>query len=371
MLAELRRESIVGGMQKVIAGLPQKGTLPILSYVRMKFKNEKLILETTDLDVFMQWEVPCDSLEGEMDLCIPMKRLYGILRDLSVKQLTIKSLDTTGLRVITGTGDYKFFGLESSEFPAFPSFEEDTAGKVECGRLKQLLDKTLYCVGSSETREVLNGLLLMMEEGLLRSVSTDGRRLATDVVSGTFSGDHTMIMPRKAMTAVRSCLDSAESDTDPVELLFGANHGAVKMANGTVLARLLDGSFPDYRDVIPSNPTMELKLSREGLLSASRRIGLFSGADGTMIKIIVSQDRVTLCASSSEIGEASEVVDIQEGQGSDLELGINYRYVGDALSCVKDQDIFMDLIGSRRPMCIRGTDGYRAVIMPMRLEGAS
>jgi len=85
----------------------------------------------------------------------------------------------------------------------------------------------------------------------------------------------------------------------------------------------------------------------------------------------VAEDRIVLSASSAEIGEASETVEIMEGKGADLELGINYRYVVDALTCLKEEELFVDLVGSRRPVCIRSTEAYRGVIMPMRLEGAA
>jgi len=371
MLAQLKREDLAQGIQRVLTGLPQKATLPILSYVRMRFLEKKLQLQTTDLDVFINWDMECMEMEGTLDVCIPVKRLYGILRELSSENISIESIDSTGIGLITERGKYKFFGISSDEFPSFPEFEEKVSISVKVFDMKRMLDRTMYAVGSSETREVLNGLLLLMEENCFRLVATDGRRLATQAIHIPMEKGHQMVVPRKAMLAVRSCCDVVEGEEDTVCMGFGGTHGRITMKHGSVVARLLEGDFPDYRDVIPTKPSMELKVSREALLLGCRRVGVFSGTDGTLIKVTVSRDSITLSASSTEIGEGNEVVSIVEGQGVDMELGINYRYVVDALGCLKDEEIYVDLIGSRRPVCFRSDESYRSVVMPMRLEGIS
>jgi len=239
------------------------------------------------------------------------------------------------------------------------------------GDLKKMLDRSLYTVGTSETREVLNGLLLLLEENCFRLVGTDGRRLATEAVPAEVNQGSRMIVPRKAMMAVRACLDAVKKEDSEVSIGMGVSHGEVTMESGSVVARLLEGDFPDYRDVIPTKPSMELKLSREELMLGCRRVGVFSGTEGTLIKMSVKEKELVLSASSTDIGNASENVSILEGRGVEMELGINYRYVVDALSCLKDEEIYVDLVGSRRPVCFRSSDAYRSVVMPMRLEGVS
>jgi len=371
MLAELKKEELAQGIQRVISGLPQKATLPILSYVRMKFEQNTLQLQTTDLDVFMNWNIVCDKLDGSLDVCIPVKRVNGILRELTSEKLTLENIEDTGLQMTTDSGKFQFYGLQAEEFPAFPSFEEDTNFSIKVADLKKMLDRTLYTVGTSETREVLNGLLLLLEENCFRLVGTDGRRLATEAVPGEVTQGNRMIVPRKAMIAVRACLDAVKKQDAEVSVGIGASHGSVAMESGSVVARLLEGDFPDYRDVIPTKPTMELKVSREELMLGCRRVGVFSGTEGTLIKMSVKEDMIVLSASSSDIGSASETISIMEGRGVEMELGINYRYVVDALSCLKDEEVYMDLVGSRRPVCFRSSDAYRSVVMPMRLEGVS
>ena len=235
---------------------------------------------------------------------------------------------------------------------------------IDQGVLQAMLGLTTFSVSKDETRYVLTGILFTTKDGMLRLVSTDGRRMAMveREPKTLMPGDHQKIVPEKALAELLRLL----GDEPTVQIHMKENQISFDLGKTQLVSRLIEGKFPNYEQVIPAESPNKLMVDREQFLLATRRISLWSTQDSPSIRLDLRHGQMIVSKQSPEIGEAHEDVQIQY-TGPEFSIGFNPSYLIDVLKALPDGKVEMELPGPDRPGVIRTKDHYLYVVLPMQL----
>jgi DNA polymerase-3 subunit beta len=255
-------------------------------------------------------------------------------------------------------------GMAKEEFPKMPEFKDKKAIKIEQQKLKQMLGLTSFAVSFDETRYILNGILFKISKNNMTLVATDGKRLAIAErkLLAEADGELSVIVPTKTVHELnRNLKDSGE-----LILLVGNNQLLFDLGDVIILSRLIEGEFPDYKQVIPPHSDNVMKVDRSQLLLAVRRAALLSTPDYQAVKLEIFKNKLVLSKSTPDVGESREELNV-EYQGKELVIGFNPGYLGDVLKNLDEPAVSIELSDSEKPGVIR-TSGYVYIILPMRLN---
>jgi DNA polymerase III subunit beta len=353
----------------------KKSTMPILSHVLLEAKKgDELHVSATDLDIAVSGEHKCEVLK-EGGLAVSAKHLFEIVKSLPEAGVTLKKASNNYLEVRSGSAEFRIVGLPSEDFPALPKFDKVPFVPVEAQTLLGLIDRTSFAVSSDETRYNLNGVFFEPLTGAMRMVATDGHRLALAEVplAGDFKLKKGVILPKKGLNELRKLLSEAgeSGEEKPQSDLGFVESSAIFRRPGVVLVmRLIEGVFPDYRQVIPKAGDKVLTLGRERFLDTLRRVSLLSSDKAHAVKLELGKASLRVLSQNPDLGEAKEEVPV-EYQGEPLKIGFNARYLTDVLQALSTDDVNLELADDLSPCVLRpagdGAAAYTAVIMPMRI----
>lgn len=362
------REALVKGLARVVPAAATKNTMPILSHVLLKAKEKTLHLLATDLQVGMECEI-----EGEIadrgGVAVPARKLYDIVKELSDDSVHL-SLDQSGrLGIKCGSFSCRIVALPEEDFPSLPTVED--AGKIEmdAALFHAMVTRTSFSVSQDETRVTLTGIYLKAEKGKseFEMVATDSHRLALAKHKLAKPAEVSLgaIVPRKALDEVARLSEGLE---EAISIVPGATHVKFEVGPVTVLARLIEGKFPDYYQVIPKQTSRKIKISREKFLAATKRIQHMAVDRSNSIKHELGPDKMTLRASTSDVGEADEELSANV-QGEALTVAYNSRYVLDVLRVLKGEEIDFGITDAIGPSILtsEADPAYVYVVMPMRI----
>ena len=353
----------------------KKSTMPILSHVLLEAKKGKdLVVSATDLDIAVSSEHECEvSKDGAV--AVSARHLYDIVRSLPEQDVVLKRASNNYLEIRSGPSEFKIVGLPAEDFPALPRFEKVAFTDVKPDEMLEMIERTFMAVSNDETRYNLNGVFFEPSAESLRMVATDGHRLsmAERPIAGGFGLKRGVILPKKGLQEVRKLLsEAAESGADPGETKLGfVENSAILRRPGVVLSmRLIEGLFPDYKQVIPKTGDKVLTVGRERFLETLRRISLLSSDKAHAVKLDIAKDQLRVLSQNPDLGEAKEEVPV-EYRGEALKIGFNARYLLDVLAVVRSKDVRLELADDLSPGVLRGGDeadaGFTAVVMPMRI----
>lgn len=353
----------------------KKSTMPILSHVLLEARmGGELAVSATDLDVSVSG-VHKAEVTTEGALAVSARHLFDIVKALPEPQVSLKRVANNYLEVKSGAADFRIVGLPADDFPALPKFEKVPFVSVSPEALLGLVDRTAFAASTDETRYNLNGVFFEPASGSIRLVATDGHRLslAEAPVEGDFHLKKGVILPRKGINELRKLLAEASEGPEEApkgELGFAENSAVFRRTGVVLVMRLIEGSFPDYRQVIPKAGEKVATLGRERLLQTLRRVSLLASEKSNAVKLELATGNLRVAAQNPDLGEAREDVPV-EYDGGDLRIGFNARYLIDVLHVLKDQDVRIELADDLSPGVLRpaGEAGERftAVIMPMRI----
>jgi DNA polymerase III subunit beta len=357
---ELNR--LVGNIQAVAA---QRGTIPILSNLLLEADNDQLILTATDLTVGTRCFARAKVLEKGATT-LPAKRLWQLIKELSAGTIELSSANNEISEIVAGTSRFKLNGMSCEEYPSFPELDGAIQFKTQQGKLREMLQKTAFCVSKEDSRYILTGVLMRLEEGRATFVGTDGKRLAmnhTNVeVDESLQGDY--VIPIKAIEELLKVLKESEEE---VNIYLMGNKIAVTAENVTIVTKLLAGDFPDFARVIPQEAQKEVVLHRDELISLLRQISLFTGDSSHSVRFTFVEGELQLTANNSHIGEGRVSMPV-DYKGELLEIAFNPNFFLDILRHSKDESVNLGVIDSYSPGVIKDSSEALFVIMPMRLS---
>jgi DNA polymerase-3 subunit beta len=352
----------------------KKNTMPILANVKLSAEGNKLRVSATDLEVSLVGEAEA-KVKIEGDITLDAKVLYDIVRELPDLQVTVTAQKKQRVEIECGQARFKINGTSSDEFPAINGVELRDSCSIDASRLYEMLEKTAFAMSGDETRYNINGIYAETAEGplgpgkkCLRLVATDGHRLSMiDRAADGFSLASSVIIPRKGIQELKKVLEGNDgaATVSVADGFFTVRSGLV-----TLGVRLVDGQFPDYKQVIPLENTTKVTVGRSDLLSAIKRVALVTTDKTKAVKFKLVQGNLLLSSSSPEYGEASEAISVEQ-EGEDVTIGFSSRYVLDLLSAMSgNEQIILKLNGDVGPGLFQGCEDelYNSIVMPMRFE---
>jgi DNA polymerase III subunit beta len=361
---KVTKEAILDGLQRVQNVVSTRTTLPILSNVLVQASTGSLSLTTTDLDVGVRCKVEAEvSKAGSTTL--PARKLFSILKEVPAAEIEVEVDDRNAASIRCGSSFYKIMGLPEEEFPRFPESGAGKALKIEQAVLRDMLKKTAYAVSNDETRYVLNGVFMGFKGDKLTVVATDGRRLALiehdiEVPKGA---ETELILPTKAVAELERLL----SDKGDVKLSIGENQIIFELDGTTLVSKLIEGTYPNFRQVIPTETKERVPLERELLLAALRRASILASEKSQSVKLNFAKNTLTITATTPEVGEAKETLSINY-KGKEVTIAFNPQYMMDPLRNLDADEIFVELTDELSPGVIKVNAPFLYVLMPMRLN---
>jgi DNA polymerase-3 subunit beta len=361
---KVTKEAILDGLQRVQNVVSTRTTLPILSNVLVQASTGSLNLTTTDLDVGVRCKVEAEvSKAGSTTL--PARKLFSILKEVPAAEIEVEVDDRNAASIRCGSSFYKIMGLPEEEFPRFPDSGAGKALKIEQAVLRDMLKKTAYAVSNDETRYVLNGVFMGFKGDKLTVVATDGRRLALiehdiEVPKGA---ETELILPTKAVAELERLL----ADKGDVKLSIGENQIIFELDGTTLVSKLIEGTYPNFRQVIPTETKERVPLERELLLAALRRASILASEKSQSVKLNFAKNTLTITATTPEVGEAKETLSINY-KGKEITIAFNPQYMMDPLRNLDADEVFVELSDELSPGVIKVNAPFLYVLMPMRLN---
>lgn len=363
MKFRISKDVFLEGLQKVQHVVSSRTTLPILSNVLLVAKDGRLVFTTTDLDVGITGSVEA-TIEKEGATTLPAKRLVSIVRELPSSEVEV-SVDAKNYATIkSGPSTFKIIGLSDSEFPPLPDFAEAKSFKIPQAELKSGLKKTSFAISTDETRYVLNGIYASFREGKMTLVATDGRRLAMADTDLEFPASHEtdVIIPAKAIAEVQRLL----GDAGDVIVKLSDSQISFTIGDTFLASKLIEGNYPNYRQVIPGDSNERVIISREALLETVRRVSLLSSEKSNSVKLVFTQNQIEVTANSPDVGEAQESIEVGY-TGPDMQIAFNPAFLQAPLQALDVDNIYLDLIDEMSPGVVRIDGSFLYVLMPMRV----
>jgi DNA polymerase-3 subunit beta len=374
MKLSIEKADLQRGLARLQAIVEKRSSMPILANVLVtasgKGDTGKLELAATDLEVGIRGAQPA-KVQKPGTLTISARKLYDIVRELPDETISLEATSNAYLDLRCGRARFTLAGTDAEEYPSLPDFAPGRMVRLQAAVLSQMIEGTMYAASQDETRYNLNGVYfeVLPETGRIRMVATDGHRLALvertagSDVSGLASG---VIVPRKGLAELKRLVD--EEDADEVEIGFEGNSGLVRKGDVTLVMRLIEGEFPNYKQVIPKQSEHHLTVSAEALMRALRRVALLSAEHSRAVKVELAESKLLLSSKTPDLGEAQEELDVDYA-GPSVSIGFNARYLLDCLGALGAKEIRLGLRDGGSPVEVRPTDDLEsvAVVMPMRL----
>lgn len=365
----ITRQNLHQGLAAVSASIPTKTTLPVLSNILLEARDDGVWMSGTDLDVAVRVRAPADVSQTGT-LTAPGKKLQEIARELPDQPVQV-NVRGDQLELRCGRSVFKLNGLPSDEFPSLPGIDFAEGWSITGGELQKLIHHTAFAVSTEESRPILNGVLWELRDGLMRMVATNGHRLARMAVaagaSTATSAD--FIVPPAALQQVQRLF----KNDDALEVARDGNHLGFRADGTEVYTRLIEGSYPNYEQVIPKDNDRFAIVEKEALASAVRRMAVVASDQTHRIRLVFEKDRVHLNVLTPDLGEGEDELELTF-EGADLEIGFNANYLLEVLRYMPSEEVKMTFKAPERATTIEPVASteedpidYLCLVMPLRL----
>jgi len=367
MKFSLNRELLLKPLLLVSGAVERKSTLPILSNVLFEVSGQSLTLTATDLELEM---VSYANIENEGDdgkVTIPARKLLDICK--SLPDDSILMFESTGdvMKISTGRSKYSLSTLSAEDFPNIEEWKGDVEFRLKKAELLRLIESTHFSMANQDVRYYLNGMSIETEGNEIRSVATDGHRLAICKISNELLNLPTrqVIIPRKGILEIIRLLDPVDEE---IQVFLGSNHVRIIDSGYSFTSKLVDGRFPDYRRVLPRNGDKILETDKDQMRQVLSRASILSNEKFKGVRLNFSTTELKITANNPEQEQAEEVIEI-DFPYEEVEVGFNVSYVLDVLNSIKDNRVKFTLADANSSVVIEGYESSEAiyVVMPMRL----
>ncbi|MEH6625479.1 MAG: DNA polymerase III subunit beta [Motiliproteus sp.] len=363
----ISREALLKPLQLVAGVVERRQTLPVLSNILLVTEGNQLSLTGTDLEVEMVGRIELEQESESGSITVPAKKLMDICK--SLPDHVDVELVLTGQKVTIKGGRSRFTlsTLPASEFPNIEDGPRNLEIPIAQKKLRRLIERTGFAMAQQDVRYYLNGMLLELDNNQLRTVATDGHRLATAVcsVDQDLSVKQQVIVPRKGILELARLLEDTDTEA---QLVIGSNHIRVNTGDYTFTSKLVDGKFPDYERVIPRGGDKLVIADRQELRQVLSRISILSNEKYRGVRLALTEGYLQVMANNPEQEEAEETLAV-DYQGPSVEIGFNVNYILDVLSILPDKDVSISLSDPNSSSLIEAVDSNDClyVIMPMRM----
>lgn len=363
-----QREPLTQAFALAASIAPTRSPKEILQNVKATASGSKLTLIATDMEVGIRLEVEEGiEIETEGTGLLPVQKMMAILRESNDETLTIET-DDSGIRVTGSRSKFKLPGANPDEFPSVAGFEEDKYHVVPTRLFREMVKRTVFATDPESSRYALGGVLLEMEDTSITAVGTDGRRLARMEGTGESVGGHqtsgmTTIVPTRAIQLMERALSDKE---ETVDVAARNNDLLLRTSRAVIYSRLVEGRYPNWRQVLPQrSDAIQLDMTVGPLFAALRQAAIVTDQESRGIDFTFADGTLKLEASTAEIGESQIELPIAY-DGESITLTMDHRYVADFCKVLDNETNFIfEIESGAAPALLSTDDGYGYVIMPM------
>ena len=358
------RSKFLEGLTTVQNVVSAKGTLQILSNALIHVEDNQMCITTTDLDISMRCTIPC-QVEESGSTTLPVRLLADTIKKAKEGNVQIEVNNNDRASVLSGSNNSKIEGLSTRDFPPVPSAEGKHCFRIDQGVLKAMFRKTSYAASLDETRRVLNGVLLAFKENKLTMVATDGRRLALvdHEIEVSPEAETEMILPTKAVAELVRML----GNEGEVKIYAQKNLAVFESGTTVMSSKLVDGVYPNYRQVIPGGCDERVSIDREELLEAVGRVSVVATDKSNAVRMTFSANQLMLYLNSQGVGESYETIAVKYS-GREISIVFNPEYVMDPLKNMEDDEVYFELNDGHSPALLKCKVPFLYVLMPLRIS---
>ncbi|MFH4558708.1 DNA polymerase III subunit beta [Vibrio diabolicus] len=362
----IERSHLIKPLQQVSGALGGRPTLPILGNLLLKVEENVLSMTATDLEVELVSKV---TLEGDFEagsITVPSRKFLDICRGLPDDAIITFVLEGDRVQVRSGRSRFSLATLPANDFPNIEDWQSEVEVSLSQADLRTLIDKTQFSMANQDVRYYLNGMLFEIDGTTLRSVATDGHRMAVSQTQlGADFEQKQIIVPRKGVQELVKLMDAPEQ---PVVLQIGSSNVRAEVNNFTFTSKLVDGRFPDYRRVLPQSTNKTLIASCDELRQAFSRAAILSNEKFRGVRVNLADTEMRITANNPEQEEAEEMLDVTF-EGDAIEIGFNVSYVLDVLNTLRCENVRVSMSDANASALIENADDDSAmyVVMPIRL----
>lgn len=362
------QQTLAKALNTVSKAVSTRTTLPILKGILLEAKADgTLILTASDLEISIQKKVEAEvQQEGSV---VVISKLFGdIIRKLPNEDISIEETEDNNILIKTNSSEFTVMSLPVEEFPKIGEKENNSKPLVFDREIfKDMVRKTAFAASIDESKGILVGILTEINEDAVNMVSLDGFRLALAKEIMNSAEESKFIISAKIMNEISKIVSDDDTDSD-INIFLGDKKAVFNIGNTEVVLRLMEGEFIKYRDIIPSDGTINVKVGKEILLESIERASLLAKeGKNNLIKMTIKNDLLTV-TSRSEEGNVKEQI-VMEKIGDDLEIGFNSKFVIDVLKVIDDEEISMVFKTGTSPCVVRPVEGdaYEYLILPVRI----
>ncbi len=367
MQFEVAKQVLLKAIANVNGAVEKKNTIPVLQNIKIEAKDDKVVLLATDMDILVT-----SSFESDMktsgSTTVPAQMFFDIVRKIPDGSSVMISQDSpTIMQIKSGKSKYSLPCIDASEFPNLSEGELSAEIEVEAEKFAKMIDKTRFAISNDETRYYLNGLFLQAlqkDSGFeLRTIATDGHRLALSFLVSDLKAPFGVILPKKSVAEIRRIIDGSKK----VKIAVSRVKIKITTDQTTIVSKLIDGEFPDYDKVLPKNNTQIAVINRRNFFDCVDRVSTVATDKHRSIKLIIENGKMSLQVNTNDGSFAYEELDVNYS-GERIETGFNSRYLLDIIGQIDKEELLMRFKDGASPALIEAKDMSSVfVIMPVRI----
>ncbi len=366
MKFSINQTELQNALVTVSKGVATRSTLPILSGVYMCAKDDTVTLQTTNLDLSIQYTTAA-LVEEEGAAVVPAKLFSEIVKNLPDAAVHVTGSEEV-LTMVCDTASFSLKALNPQDFPGFPTVEIEKSVEIPFDLFASMVKKTARFVSRDESRGVLTGVLVTLEDAHLRMVATDSYRLAMADID--LPANHTGSFEAVIAGPFLQDIAALPKIDDPVQISLAENQIVVRCGSTVFINRRLEGNYPNYRQLLPESFETRATLNTASVVAAVKRTSLLSNASSPIrISLDAGEETITMSSAAQEVGSAQEVLS-GNIQGENVEIAFNYSYILEGLSAISSEELFFDVQAPTKPGIFRacGEENYLYLVMPVRIS---
>lgn len=363
----ISKDSLLKPLTLVSGAIERKHTLPILSNVLIEASLDAVKFTGTDMEVELVASTTPDNVIQAGAITVPAKKLFDICRSLPDNSEIEFKVEGHAVVVKAGKSRFSLSSLPASDYPNLEEWDSSDVIQMTRHTLRALIESTHFSMANQDVRYYLNGMSFEFEPSLIRTVSTDGHRLALaqQNVEGGVQEQRQVIVPRKAVLEIMRLL---EDDDASIQFEIGTNHIRVVEEGFIFTTKLVDGRFPDYRRVLPQGGDKSIIADKQMIKDVFQRVSILSNEKFKGVRLNLSSGELLVSANNPEQEQAEELA-LVDYSGDNLEIGFNVSYIIDVLNNIKTDTVKIMLADSNSSALIEGLNDASSlyVVMPMKL----
>ena len=363
------QKQLLDHIQIVNKSISPRTSLPILENIHVTLENNALKLRGSDLEIGIETQLPLENSTENGTFLVNSKTIHNILSKIPDTTVDVKVNESYKCMINADNVDFDLCGLSTEKYPEFPEIESGINFSLPIEVLLDCIKYTLFSVSFDSTKQFLNGILLEYKEGQLTFVSTDGYRLSIKHAAiNNIDRDFSVIIPFKAMSEIQKIAAAKEKVSENIDITISEKQISSRLDSFIMVARLIQGQFPDYKQVLPKEVIHELSLSRRTFLDALDRASIIASGANDIVRITFTDNQLQIRANAPSLGDFREDIPINRVSGSEeLKVAFNVKLLIDPIKTIQSDDLKLKLNGMVSPCIIEplGDTDYTYIIMPI------